>query len=84
MGLSIKDPETERLVRALAAQRKTGVTLTIKNAVLVELSTPHHGREDDEWWRALKDIQDRSRALPVLDARSPDEILGYDANGAPA
>jgi len=85
MGLSIKDPETERLVRTLAKRRKTGVTETIRNAVIAELaSTPAVDDEEDAWWAAIRAIEARSRALPVLDPRSPDEIGGYDENGAPA
>jgi hypothetical protein len=31
----------------------------------------------------LRRIADHCAALPVLDARSPDEILGYDEHGVP-
>jgi antitoxin VapB len=31
----------------------------------------------------LHEIARRVKALPVLDARTPDEILGYDENGLP-
>jgi hypothetical protein len=29
----------------------------------------------------IRSLQDELMRLPVLDARSPDEILGYDTNG---
>jgi antitoxin VapB len=83
MGLSIKDPETERLVRALAAQRGTGVTGAVRLAVEKELGASRSDG-DDEWWSAIQAIQARSCALPVLDERDADDIVGYDDNGAPA
>lgn len=83
MALSIKDPEADRLARELAA--RTGETLT--EAVLVALRerlARETGRSSpvplsDE----LAEIRRRCSALPVLDARSPEEILGYDAAGMP-
>jgi antitoxin VapB len=85
MGLSIKDRETETLVRQLARRQGTGLTETIKEAVRAKISQQSNDhRDDDEWWKAIEEIQRRSRALPIIDPRSPDEILGYDADGAPA
>jgi antitoxin VapB len=31
----------------------------------------------------LEEILDRVDRLPILDSRSPDEILGYDEHGLP-
>ena len=33
--------------------------------------------------KALREIGERCSKLPVLDNRSPDDILGYDENGLP-
>lgn len=84
MALSIKDPEADRLARALAA--RTGETLT--EAIVVALRE----RLARETGRAhvvplheeLAAIRRRCAGLPVLDARSPDDILGYDEPGLPA
>lgn len=83
MALSIKDPEADRLARELA--ERTGETLT--EAVIVALrdrlkrergrSRPRPLREE------LAEIRRRCAALPVLDERSPEEILGYDERGLP-
>lgn len=84
MALSIKDPEADRLARELAA--RTGETLT--QAIVVALrerlaretgrtTAVHLGDE-------LAAIRRRCAALPVLDARFEDEILGYDRHGLPA
>lgn len=83
MALSIKHPEADRLARELAA--RTGETLT--EAVVVSLrerlarTTGRAGvgslREE------LAAIRQRCAALPVLDRRTPEEILGYDERGLP-
>lgn len=85
MGLSIKNDETEKLVRELAKQRGIGVTKAIKLAVDNQLLRDRFAPTDD-WSRRLADmgaIQRRSSALPVLDNRSDEEILGYDSTGLP-
>jgi len=41
-------------------------------------------REQDQREVKIDDILRRLDALPVLDSRSPDEIVGYDADGLPA
>ena len=83
MALSLKNPEADRLARELADL--TGESLT--DAVLVALRErlerqrirrhPIRLRDD------LMEIGRRCASLPVLDSRSPDEILGYDDQGLP-
>jgi antitoxin VapB len=83
MAISVKDPEVDRLAREVA--RRTGETLT--TAILVALKErlarlkgkrrPRTLRED------LRDIGRRCAALPTLDDRAEDEILGYDERGLP-
>jgi antitoxin VapB len=84
MALSIKDPEADRLARELSA--RTGETLT--EAVVVALRerlTRVAGRSRSVPLREeLAAIRRRCAALPVLDGRSDDDILGYDGRGLPA
>lgn len=83
MALSLKDPEADRLAREVAA--RTGETLTA--AVIVALKErlarlKGKGRRRplrDE----LRDIARRCSALPTLDDRTADEIIGYDPKGLP-
>jgi antitoxin VapB len=83
MALSIKDPETERLARNLAQLTGESITTATKRAIEERLRRlgAHSGRaallED------LADIRRRWSALPVLDNRTPEDILGYDENGLP-
>jgi antitoxin VapB len=83
MPLSIKHPEADRLARELAA--RTGESLTeaiikaLRERLQRETGRPRVRRVSDELGR----IGARCAALPVIDDRSPEEILGYDAAGAP-
>ena len=83
MALSIKHPEADRLARELAAT--TGESLT--EAVLASLRerlARRRGRLRTPRLRdELRAIRKRCAALPVLDERSADDILGYDEHGIP-
>ncbi|MBX9459693.1 MAG: type II toxin-antitoxin system VapB family antitoxin [Rhizobium sp.] len=83
MALSIKDPETERLARALA--ERTGETITVATRRALEDRLRRTGSEARK--AALLEDMAASRrrwsALPILDSRSADEIIGYDENGLP-
>ena len=83
MALSVKDPEADRLAREVAA--RTGETLT--TAVVVALRERLARLKGRPRRRGLRDdlaqIARRCSALPTLDERAPDEILGYDERGMP-
>lgn len=83
MALSIKDPEADRLARELA--ERTGETLT--QAVVTALRerlARETGRTGAVPLRdELAAIRQRCAALPVLDHRSDEEILGYGDRGLP-
>lgn len=83
MALSIKDPETDRLARALAAATGLSLTDAIRMALAERLE-----RERQRPLRGLtaevRRIQERLAQLPVHDARTPDELLGYDEHGLPS
>jgi len=82
MALSLKDKETDRLARAVAAL--TGETLTdaIRVALAERLERVRLRRgESARLAEQLMEIGRHCAALPDLDSRSPDEIVGYDENG---
>ena len=83
MALSLKDPEADRLAREIA--ERTGETLTgaIIVALRERLSRLRARRRRRLVSDELRDIGERCAALPTLDDRSDDEILGYDENGLP-
>lgn len=82
MAISIKDPETDRLARALAAATGESLTDAIRAALRDRLE-----RESQRGRRGIgaeiRRIQERLARLPVLDARSAEEIIGYDDRGLP-
>jgi antitoxin VapB len=84
MPLSIKDPDADRLARVLA--QLTGETLTeaVINSLRERLERVE--RKEQAVESLVDDAMEIGRhcaALPLLDPRTPDEILGYDENGAP-
>jgi antitoxin VapB len=83
MALSIKSDEADRLARALVAE--TGESLT--EAVVVSLRERLErtkGRRSEVALRRLSALAEELGALPVVDGRHPNDIIGYDADGLPA
>ncbi len=82
MALSIKDPETDRLARALAAATGESLTEAIRRALQDRLE-----RESQRTRRGIgvevRRIQERLARLLVLDPRTTDDVVGYDDHGAP-
>ena len=83
MPLNIKDPVTEKVVRELAALTHRSVTETVRLAAESELQRVRHASKRMGLAEELMAIGRRCAALPVLDPRSADEILGYDEHGLP-
>jgi antitoxin VapB len=85
MALSIRDPKTDRLARELAALTGETMTGAIRVALEQRLERERRRRqaEIERRRRAIDAIVERFSRLPVLDDRSEDEILGYDAHGLP-
>jgi len=83
MALSLKDPEADRLAREVAA--RTGETLTAAViAALKERLARIKGRRRRRPLRdQLREIGRRCAALPTLDDRTADAIVGYDEHGLP-
>ena len=83
MAISIKDPETDRLARALAAQTGESLTDAIRKALRDRLERETH-RTRPGMAAEVRRIQQRVSGLAVLDRRPADEILGYDQHGLPS
>jgi antitoxin VapB len=83
MPLSIKNDTTERLARKVADA--TGETLTeaIQTALEERWVRLKSKRRNHILSSQLEDLLRRVDSLPTLDARSEDEILGYDEHGIP-
>jgi antitoxin VapB len=82
VALSLKDKETDRLARELAALTGETLTDTIRKALSERL--------EREWLRRgqpvdlaarFREIGEHCAGLPDHDTHSSDEIIGYDENG---
>ena len=86
MPLNIKDPEAHDLARELAAATGESITRAVTVAIRERLQkVRRHGQGSKPRRLAdrLDEIAEHSAALPILDDRSIDEILGYDERGMP-
>ncbi|KQY45744.1 type II toxin-antitoxin system VapB family antitoxin [Rhizobium sp. Root483D2] len=84
MALSIKDPETERLARVLADKTGETITLATRRALEERLRGVGSRAGKDMLLEELAASRRRLAALPVLNNRSAEDILGYDENGLPS
>ena len=83
MALSIKHDEADRLARALARETGESLTEAVVTALRERLDRVRRPRRAKRLQTEIRAIQRRVAALPVLDARSADEILDYDEHGVP-
>ena len=83
MPLSIKSSETERLAREIAAKTGESLTGAIRTALQERLERLNRQQRNRNLAKQLQEILRRVDQLPVLDSRSPEEIVGYDENGLP-
>ena len=83
MPLSIRNADAEKLARQVS--RLTGETLTeaISTSLRERLERLQRSRRHNGVRKDIDDILARVHALPVLDYRPAEEILGYDENGLP-
>ena len=83
MALSIKSDEADRLARRVAAATGESLTEAVLGALRERLERLETARGPSLPDR-MRRLQVEVRGLPVLDRRSPDEVLGYDADGLPS
>jgi len=84
MVLNIKDPETDRIARELAAATGESITVAARIAMEERLRRVRASGAERAIRAELDAIVERGRKRRILDARSDDEILGYDENGLPS
>jgi len=81
MALNIANRKVEK--KAIHASRILGVNKTAAVGIALDYYLKHHGAEQENTVirQEIARLLDELAALPVLDNREPDEILGYDENG---
>lgn len=83
MGLNIKNDETHELAKRLASLTGETMTQAVTVALRDRLAREKAKRNRSRVAERLMEIGRRNAARPVLDDRSPDEIIGYDERGLP-
>ncbi len=83
MALSIKDPETERLARALSQLTGENITTATRRAIEERIRRLGGQSRRGALLEDMREIRRRWREMRVADERSADEILGYDEYGLP-
>lgn len=82
MGISIKNDRAEKLARQVAAEAGESLTDAIIHSLEERLERLKGRRSAPDLAATLMTISQRCGALPDLDTRTPEEILGYDEKGA--
>jgi antitoxin VapB len=82
MSVELTSPKVDALARELAAATGEDIATAVERAIEERLArlpsqAGVQGSAD------LDAIFDRLAAMPVLDPRPPDEIIGFDRNGMP-
>jgi antitoxin VapB len=81
MALSIKNTRAERLAKELARESGTTVTSSVIDALEQALLRVRGRKTAPSVRDAILEVSERCAALPDLDTRPPEEILGYDQRG---
>jgi antitoxin VapB len=81
MPISIKNEDVERLARAVAAESGESLTDAVRHALEERLERIRGSRMAPTRVESILEIARRCQALPDLDERSPEEILGYGDDG---
>ena len=83
MALNIANKEVEK--KAILASRILGVNKTAAVEKALDYYLEHCGVQQDKkrMHHEISLLFDELSELPVLDNRSPEEILAYDKNGLP-
>ena len=82
MALSIKNDRAERLARQVADETGESLTSAVTHALEERLERLKGRRTAPDLVGTILSVSARCGALPDLDDRSPEAILGYDDHGA--
>jgi antitoxin VapB len=82
--LNIKDPEAHALAAELARLTGRSLTQVVKDALRERLDRERiHLSDQKRLVQRVLELAKRASSRPVLDPRSPEEILRYDEFGIP-
>jgi hypothetical protein len=91
MSINIKNKEADRLLAELKRTTGRGASELVLDLLRKEharitrdRAAPAERAEVERILAATREMQRLWRESPVIDTRTPDEILGYDENGLPS
>jgi antitoxin VapB len=79
--LYIKNPAAHRLARQLSKHKGVTPTEAVIGALEDQLNAAKKPKPIDR--KKIDALLEKMRSLPIVDSRTPDEILGYDEFGLP-
>ena len=83
MTLNIKSQLADKLARDLSSRTGETITEAVIKALEERLERTSYKYSSSDLKNELLKIGKRCAALPNLDKRTPDEVLGYDKHGLP-
>ncbi|GJL54702.1 MAG: antitoxin VapB30 [Nitrospirales bacterium] len=83
MALNIRNPEAEKLAKAVTALTGETKTQAVTKALQERLETLKRRKSRRSVADKLDEIAKHCADLPLRDTCSPDDILGYDEHGLP-
>jgi antitoxin VapB len=83
MVVTITDPRLDDAVMEQSSASGLTVDDFVASAVREKLAGQYTRNRKQIDWDAVRAIQERVAAMPTLDVRSADELLGYDDDGLP-
>ena len=82
MAVLIKDEEADQLIRQLAERTGETITQAVRTAVAERLQRiPLSESEIAERKRRIAELLAEADAMPTVDNRTADEIIGYNEQG---
>jgi antitoxin VapB len=82
MAILIKDQEADQMIRMLAERTGESITDAVKQAVRERLDrVPLTEDEIAARKRKIEALIAKAGAIPIVDDRTPDEIIGYNEFG---
>ncbi len=83
MALNIKDPTADRLARELATLTGESITVAVGTALKDRLERLSGSVPSEKRAEEMTRVANEAAALPNLDTRTDDEVLGYGKDGLP-
>jgi hypothetical protein len=81
VSLNTENPDVHEAAARLAKLQNTTIKAAVLNAVRAELGRRNSWRRAGSEVERMRKFARRISALPLLDVRSADEILGYGPEG---